>query len=147
MMETITEKTIKVARTRSGVPCLWESLVPFENLKRATIILDSNGKSKRAYYYNKEREKQALVGISTGDHMVKCFEDAHGVAISIFRIVEISSMNNSATIIPVYRKSSLVQDETYPQEYADMIKTCLSKLVGIGTPVIARKTYELENAI
>jgi hypothetical protein len=146
-METITSKNIRIARTRSGVPCLWESLVSFEELRRATIILDKHGNPKKAYYYNEEREKQALVGISIGDHVVKCFEDHHGVAISVFQIDEISSMSNYAVITPVFRKSSLISESIYPGEYSGMIKTCMSKLFGEGKEIVSHRGYELEKAI
>jgi hypothetical protein len=143
----VNNKKIKIARTRSGVPCLWESLTKFEDLKRATIILSAEGKPKRAYYYNEEREKQALVGIGAGDYMVKCFEDCHGVAISVFRVEEISHMDNTATIYPVYRKSSLINTTEYPGEYSNMIDICESKLSGMGRKIVAFKEYELENAL
>lgn len=149
MRETteVNNKKIKIARTRSGVPCLWESLTTFEDLKRATIILSPEGKPKRAYYYNEGREKQALVGIGTGDYMVKCFEDQHGVAISVFRVEEISPMDNTATIFPVYRKSSLIGSTEYPGEYSNMIEVCASKLKSTGAKIVAYKEYELESAL
>lgn len=143
---TITPKKIKIARTRSGIPCLWESCTKFDDIVRATIILNGQKQPKKAYYYNTEREKQALVGIAVGDYMVKCFSDAHGIAISIFIIDEISAMDNLATISPVYRKSSLVQEEVYPPEYADAIHQCSQKLAGIG-PIIISLRDELEAAI
>ncbi len=146
-METITSKTIKIARTRSGVPCLWESLVSFEELRRATIILDEAGKPKKAYYHNNEREKQALVGIAVGDHLVKCFEDQHGIAISVFRIEEVSIEENQAIITPVFRKSSLLSESVYPEQYAGMIETCMSKFSCEEIKIIAYKGYELEKAL
>jgi hypothetical protein len=147
MKETteVNNKKIKIARTRSGVPCLWESLTVFEDLKRATIILGREGKPKRAYYYNEGREKQALVGIGIGDYIVKCFEDQYGISISIFEINEISHMENSATIFPVYRKSSQIHTTDYPSEYTNMIKACIDKLISAGKKIVAYKEYELES--
>lgn len=125
----ITKKTIKIARTRGGMPCLWESLVTFDDLKRSTVILDKNGESKSAVYLNEERDKQALVPIVNGDYIAKSFEDKNGIAISVFLIEEIASADSSAVIVPVYRKSSLVE-ESYPAEYAHMIETSIKKLKG-----------------
>jgi hypothetical protein len=128
-METeIKEKKIKIARTRSGVPCLWESTMKFADLRRATAILGNEGESKPAVFLNKEKEKQALVPIVPGDHIAKVFEDKHGLALSVFKIVEISPMENTASIIPVYRKSSLISDYSVPTDYEGMISTCMNKL-------------------
>jgi len=129
-MEDVSKKTIKIARTRSGVPCLWESLISFPDLKRSTVILDKDGNEKSAVFLNEDRDKQALVPIIAGDYVSKCFQDQHGVAISLFKIIEISSMNNEAVVEPVYRKSSLISEYTIPVEYKKYIDVSLKKLYG-----------------
>ena len=127
-MEPIKEKKIKIARTRNGVPCLWESLMNFADLRRATVIYSKNKEAKNAVFVNQERDKQALVPIQTGDYISKAFEDKHGVALSVFRIDEISPMENSATITPVYRKSSLISEYIVDNEYKDMVEETVEKL-------------------
>ena len=127
-MEEIIDKIIKIARTRTGVPCLWESTMKFADLRRATAILDRNGKSKAAVFLNADKEKQALVPIQQNDYIAKAFEDKHGVALSVFKVTEISSMENTATIVPVYRKSSLIAEYEVPTEYQHMIESVISKL-------------------
>ena len=127
-MELIKEKKIKIARTRNGVPCLWESLMNFADLRRATVIYSKNKEAKNAVFVNQERDKQALVPIQTGDYISKAFEDKHGVALSVFRIDEISPMENSATITPVYRKSSLISEYIVDNEYKDMVEETVEKL-------------------
>lgn len=129
-MEEITNKTIKIARTKTGIPCLWESLMEFSDLRRSTVVLDSKGNPKPAVFLNKEREKQALVPISDGDYICKSFEDQHGVAISIFKILSISSMKNEAEVTPVYRKSSQNKELKYPSEYKTLVMTTMQKLYG-----------------
>jgi hypothetical protein len=94
---------------------------------------------------NEDREKQALVPIAVGDYISKSFEDQHGIALSLFKILEISSMSNEAVIIPVYRKSSLINDDDYPTEYKDMILTSISKLKG-DIKVISQLKHEKEPA-
>ena len=128
MEDTIIEKKIKIARTRSGVPCLWESTMKFADLRRATIIIGDLGKAKPAVFINKEKEKQALVPIQAGDFISKAFEDKHGVALSVFKIIDVSPMENTATIIPVYRKSSLIAEYTIPSNYKEMVEICMTKL-------------------
>jgi hypothetical protein len=127
-MELIKEKKIKIARTRNGVPCLWESLMNFADLRRATVIYSKNKEAKNAVFVNQERDKQALVPIQTGDYISKAFEDKHGVALSVFRIDEISPMENSATITPVYRKSSLISEYIVDKEYKGMVEETVEKL-------------------
>jgi len=136
-MEEVNKKTIKIARTRTGVPCLWESLMSFSDLKRSTVILDKDGNPKNAVFLNEDREKQALVPIELGDYISKSFEDQHGIAISLFRIEEISHMSNEIVILPVYRKSSLIADYTVPAEYKNMVDISISKLTG-GSRVISK---------
>jgi len=127
-MEEILDKRIKIARTRTGVPCLWESTMKFADLRRATVILDKNGKSKAAVFLNIDKEKQALVPIQQNDYIAKAFEDKHGIALSVFKVTEISSMENTAVITPVYRKSSLITEYEVPVEYSHMISTVMQKL-------------------
>ena len=140
-MEEVNKKTIKIARTRTGVPCLWESLMSFSDLKRSTVILDKDGNPKNAVFLNEDREKQALVPIELGDYISKSFEDQHGIAISLFRIEEISPMSNEIVILPVYRKSSLIAEYTVPTEFKKMVDTSISKLTG-GTRVISKLKVE-----
>ena len=146
MEDTIVEKKIKIARTRSGVPCLWESTMKFADLRRATAILGNTGNAKAAVFVNKEKEKQALVPIQQGDYISKAFEDKHGVALSVFKIVDISPMENTATIIPVYRKSSLINEYTIPAEYKEMVETCMTKLED-PTNVIAYMTMHEKTTV
>lgn len=129
-METVNTKTIKIARTRSGVPCLWESLISFSDLKRSTVILDKEGNAKNAVFLNVDRDKQALVPIVVGDYVSKSFEDQHGIAISLFKITSISSMSNEAIMDPVYRKSSLVSEYVIPAEYSKHVNSSIKKLSG-----------------
>ena len=127
-MEEILDKRIKIARTRTGVPCLWESTMKFADLRRATVILDKNGKSKAAVFLNTDKEKHALVPIQQNDYIAKAFEDKHGIALSVFKVTEISSMENTAVITPVYRKSSLITEYEVPVDYSHMISTVMQKL-------------------
>ena len=137
-METIKDKKIKIARTRNGVPCLWESLMTFADLRRATVIYGKDMKPKNSVFLNEDREKQALVPIQEGDFISKAFEDKHGVALSVFRIDEISSMENSATIVPVYRKSSLISEYVIDPTYSNMVNETILKLD--SKQVIAKQT-------
>lgn len=100
-----TEKQIKIARTKKGSPCLWESFITFKDLTRATIIVDESGKAKNSIFLRKNNDKQSLVPIKEGDFIIKIFKDKDGVSKSIFKIVTISNMSNQADTKLVYRKS------------------------------------------
>lgn len=141
-METVEQKKIKIARTRTGVPCLWESNMKFADLRRATVIFNSNGDAKAAVFLNPEKEKQALVPIKEGDYISKAFEDKHGVALSVFKIVTVSSQDNSADILPVYRKSSLIAEYTIPTEYKQMVDLSIEKLTAPTQVVSFLNSYE-----
>ena len=127
-MEPVKEKKVKIARTRNGIPCLWESYIVFADLRRATAIFGKDRKSKTAVYVNKEKDKQALIPVQEGDFISKAFEDKNGVALSVFKIESISSMDNSAIIVPVYRKSSLVSEYAVDELYKEMVEMTMSKL-------------------
>lgn len=127
-MEEVKDKKIKIARSRKGIPCLWESLTTFEDLKRATVIFSADKKPKDSLFYNAEAIKQALVPIKVGDYVSKAFQDKYGVALSVFKVTEISSMDNTATMVPVYRKSSQITEWTNPEEYSEMISLTCKKL-------------------
>lgn len=128
MQDEVIQKTIKIARTRGGIPCLWESNVSFTELDRATVILNKVGNPKPAVFVQPSKEKQALVPIQSGDFVSKVFKDKHGIALSVFEILEISPTENTAVILPVYRKSSTITEYTVPAEYENMVNTCISKL-------------------
>lgn len=99
----LTTKQIKIARTKKGSPCLWESYVKFTDLKRATIITDENGKIKNSIFVRKNSDKQSLIPIKESDFIVKIFEDNDGVSKSIFKINTISNMSNHAELMLMYR--------------------------------------------
>ena len=143
--EGIIAKEIKIARTRTGVPCLWESSTNFEDLRRATVVYNADGTHKTAVFVKKESEKQALVPISVGDLVSKVFQDKNGYAISVFMIHEISPMKNEAVIYPVFRRSSFDSENTWKgTAYENMVRETIEKLENEEPVVYAQfeKTYE-----
>jgi len=104
-MENITEKKIKIARTKSGSPCLWESYSEFDNLKRAILIVNSEGDVKNSIFIRKSGPKQSLVPISEGDYIVKTFEDIQGKSISLLEVQKIANDSNYATLFLKYREA------------------------------------------
>lgn len=125
----ITERTIKIARTRTGAPCLWESYSEFDNgLVRSTIITDKEGNVKSSIYVKNAKNKQALVPVQPGDVIVKAFRDNVGIAISLLEIKSISSLKNEAKILPIFRKPSDVTSTEFPKDFIDAIAEASLKL-------------------
>ena len=100
--------------------------------------------SKTAVFINESKDKQALVPIQSGDYISKAFEDKHGIALSVFRIDDISPMENTAIITPVYRKSSLVNEYIIDQEYQPMVEETVDKLKSSRIIAIMKKTQRNE---
>lgn len=126
--KTIVERTVKIARTRTGAPCLWESYSEFDNLTRATIIADAAGNIKKSLFVKNAKNKQALVPIQVGDVIVKAFRDKIGIAISILEIKSLSSEKNEAQIIPIFRKPSDDDKMKLPDTFVDAISEATMKL-------------------
>lgn len=125
----IVERTIKVARTKTGAPCLWESYSEFDNgLTRSTIIADKDGNIKKSVFVKNTKNKQALVPIQEGDVIVKAFRDNVGIAISLLKIKSLSTVKNEAQILPIFRKPSEVMDIKYPDTYTEAIIEATKKL-------------------
>ena len=109
-MENITEKKIKIARTKSGSPCLWESYAEFDDLKRAILIVDKDGNVKNSIFVRKSGPKQSLIPVNENDLLIKLFEDNDGKSISLLEIRKISNNSNHAELLLIYRKTD--KDET-----------------------------------
>jgi len=120
-------RTIKIARTKGGTPCLWESYSEFDNLIRTTVIVDNEGKIKDSIFVRNQKNKQALIPIDENDCIIKVFKDTIGIAVSVLIIHEISAQRNEAVIYPTFRKESS-EDKEFPSEYLEAITKCLEKL-------------------
>jgi hypothetical protein len=143
--EGVSNKTIKIARTRTGVPCLWESSTEFADLRRATVVYNSDITHKKALFLKKNSEKQALVPISVGDYISKAFQDKHGYALSVFEVTESSPMKNEAVIFPVFRRSSLETGNTWEgTQFEKMINETINKLQTDNSQVYAQFIEDVE---
>jgi hypothetical protein len=105
-MENITEKKIKIARTKSGSPCLWESYAEFDDLKRAIIIVDKDGKIKNSIFVRQSGSKQSLIPVVEGDFLVKVFADKQGNSVSLLEIRKIANDSNLAELMLIYRNAN-----------------------------------------
>jgi hypothetical protein len=117
-MKTVVEKKIKIARTKTGSPCLWESLTNFDGMKRAIAIADKNGEIKKSIFIRTSGQKQCLIPITEGDYIVKVFSDEKGIATSLLEIIKISNTSNSADLKLIFRSSV---DGMYGDSYENFI--------------------------
>ena len=127
ILSKVVLRTIKIARTKGGTPCLWESYSEFDNLVRTTVITNETGEIKNSVFVRNRKNKQALIPVDAGDCIVKVFKDTVGIAISVLIIHEVSSQKNEATIYPTFRKESS-EEKTIPQGYENAINLCIEKL-------------------
>lgn len=104
MSLNIKPKTIRFARTKTGVPALWQSLKEFMTMNRITMIVDSEGLLKDPIYVKHGTNAQSsLIPIMENDFIVKVFNDRDGIGVSILVVTNISQYQNVATVELVER--------------------------------------------
>lgn len=125
-IEEIEPKKIKIARTKNGSPCLWESYTEFDNLKRGTVIINELGELKPSIFARKSGPKQSLVPIIEGDFVIKVFKDDEGTSISVLKVLKIDNMSNNADLLLNCR---ILNDETVADKVFEIgINAAKSKL-------------------
>lgn len=139
----VTEKRIKIARTKSGTPCLWESYTEFDNLKRAIVIINKDGDIKNSIFVRQFGNKQSLVPIVEGDYVVKIFNDNNGKSLSVLEIKKISNSSNHAEMLLVYRDTGNDSQGKYQTIFNEGIKAAENKMEDKN--FIAAKLFEKEN--
>ncbi|MCK9574604.1 MAG: hypothetical protein WC979_01725 [Candidatus Pacearchaeota archaeon] len=137
----INEKQIKIARTKSGTPCLWESYTEFDNLKRAIVVIGKEGEIKNSIFIRQFGSKQSLIPIDEGDHIVKIFNDNNGTSVSVLEIKKIANSSNHAEMLLKYREATgSEQSSTCEQRFNQGIKS--AKLKMEDKNYIASKLFE-----
>lgn len=85
--------TIALNRSRTGLPCLWESGGGFTNTGRARLITSPTGRAKRAIYVRAHGnlccDDHALIPVKVGDCVVTVDRYRDKVSILVKRIVAI----------------------------------------------------------
>lgn len=84
-------KFVKIAKTKNGIPALWESLkVSEDGLIRATLITRTDASIKNALYVKTYDQKQGLVPIRVNDFLIKAYQEKDGtIGISILKVLNI----------------------------------------------------------
>ena len=84
------EMKIKIEKTKSGLPALWECGGGYSNTGDATIVAGVNGLPKKAVYVKRSGHlangRHALIVIEPGDHLVEVEHHRVDYWIRIFKI-------------------------------------------------------------
>lgn len=99
---TRTEAIVDITRSKTGLPCLWESGGGWSNTGSAQIITDGQGNPKRAIHVRTHGDlacrEHALIPIREGDHVVTVNRHWDRVSIRVERIDSIQE--DTATLAP-----------------------------------------------
>lgn len=97
-----TNKNVKITRSQSGTPCIWESGGGYSNTGIAQIITDGQGNPKSAIHVRTHGDlackEHALIPIREGDHIVTVNRHWDRVAIKVEFIASIQE--DTATVVP-----------------------------------------------
>lgn len=96
------EKFLKMVRSKSGLPCVWERGGGYSNIGDAQIVTDGQGYPKRAIHVRTYGDlacgDHALIPVEVGDHVVTVDRHRDKVSAKVERIVSIQE--DSATVVP-----------------------------------------------
>ena len=112
-------RAIKIARSRKGVPCYWQTTRTFDEMKRFTTVLNCEGLTKTPLF-EKDETNSSLMPIVEGDFLFKVFYDSIGTGVSVMRITDINKYSNEATIEILKRKESDSNDWIVTPAFTDM---------------------------
>lgn len=85
------EDLLKITRSKTGIPCLWEEGGGMSNTGFATIVAGPDGSPKRALYIRRKGDlacnEHALIPIEKGDVVVTCSHHRGDFTIRVARVV------------------------------------------------------------
>ena len=111
-------KTVKIERTKKGLPAMWESGGGFSNTGRATIIANGDGTTKKPVYIRRRGplacENHALFVVKPGDIVVEANHHRRDFEIRIWRIDQIREEDAQFTLVNEYSRGEW---DIKPPEY------------------------------
>lgn len=85
-------RKMEIERSKSGIPCTWESGGGYSNTGVATIIAGKNGEPKRAIYIKKRGHlangQHALIPLMVGDYIVEANHHRGDFEIEILKVID-----------------------------------------------------------
>jgi len=107
-------KTVKIERTKKGLPAMWESGGGYTNTGRAVIIADADGSKKKPVYIRLRGslacENHALFVVKPGDIVVEANHHRRDFEIRIWRIDQIQEEEARLTLIHEYSRGEWDSD-------------------------------------
>lgn len=120
---------MEIERTKSGIPCVWESGGGYTNTGVATIIANIDGQPKKAVYVRKRGHlangEHALIPVAVGDYVVKANHHRGDFEIEVYKIVEVQK--EKALIKQVNNFSTGEWDAELPAYLETAVDTAIEK--------------------
>ena len=120
---------MEIERTKSGIPCVWESGGGYTNTGVASIIAGKDGQPKKAIYVRKRgylaNGEHALIPISVGDYIIKADHHRGDFEVEIYKIVEVQK--EKALIKQVNYFSTGEWDAELPAYLETAVDTAIEK--------------------
>jgi hypothetical protein len=111
-------KKIKIERSKSGIPCIWEKGGGYTNTGEATIVAGKNGLPKKAIYIRQRGElanaEHALMPVEIGDYVIEANHHRKDFYISVMKIVDIEEQKEKTLGNSIENLTVAEYDEKYP---------------------------------
>lgn len=133
----LNKKIIKFARTKNGIPSLWESLRRFPTMERITCIFDPNGDQLEPIF-QKIGSNSSLVPIKENYLILKLFYDKDGCGISLFRINSIDCYSNDSEVELIKRKANDITDWAYNSSAEQLSDEVSSKIDSVINTILEK---------
>ena len=102
------EEKIRVEKTRTGLPALWECGGGCSNTGEATIIASKDGRPKKPVYIKRaghlSNREHALVVLSVGDYIIETSHKKKNYLIYIYKILSFDGDYAVAELTHEFRK-------------------------------------------
>jgi len=93
-------ETIRIERSKSGIPALWEQGGSATNTGDATIIAGQDGQAKRPLYIRKRGHlscsRHALIPLAIGDHIIEADHHRKDFDIKIYKVLSFGNTEEEA---------------------------------------------------
>lgn len=96
-------KTIRIERTKSGLPAIWEKGGGATNTGNATIVCNADGSPKKAVYIRRKGHlsngEHALIVVREGDIIISARHHRRDFNIEVLRIASIEGDHAEAEVV------------------------------------------------
>src|SRR5690606_20677736 len=108
------EKTIKIVRTRKGLPALWEEGGGYSKTGKATIVANSDGSKKKPVYIRRRGHlacsHHALFIINKGDIIINTNHHRGDYHTDVLRIIDIREEEAVVEVVHSFRDGEWDKD-------------------------------------